>query len=133
MIPPRLYADLLSKRFEPGGRGPDAYDCVGIAIEVARRMGRPLPAFLSSESEFHAQLADGGTRFADLERIAEAEPGCIVAFEMRPDKHHIAIMIDRFRFLHAASDVGIVCERVLSPSWQRKIIGFYRLEPTEAQ
>lgn len=127
MIPARIYADLLSKRFEPEGRGPQAYDCVGVAIEVARRLGCQLPAFLSSEAEFHAQLAAGATRFADLERIDEAEPGCIVAFAMRPDKHHIAIMIDRFRFLHAAADVGIVCERILSPAWQRKIVGFYRL------
>lgn len=131
MIPPRLYADLLSKRFEPEGRGPDAYDCVGLAIEVARRMGCRLPDFISSEDEFHAQLGGGATRFADLERIEAPEPGCIVALEMRPDQHHIAIMIDQFRFLHASRQMGIVVERVLSPSWQRKIIGFYRLEAAQ--
>jgi cell wall-associated NlpC family hydrolase len=59
-LSPRLYADLLGKPFADGGRGPDSFDCVGLAIEVQRRRGLDIPDFVSSQAELHRQMAAGG-------------------------------------------------------------------------
>lgn len=130
-LPLELYKDLLPKPFIDKGRGPDGYDCVGLAIEVARRLGKQVPDYVSSEEELHAQLGKGAATFADLPKIPRAEPGCVVLLRMRPDQHHLAIMIDEYRMLHASRQTGCVVERVLSPLWSRKVIGYYRLEASK--
>jgi cell wall-associated NlpC family hydrolase len=122
-----MYADLLGKPFVAGGRGPANYDCVGLALEMARRLGKTLPNYLSSETELHAQLGAGGATLAGLPQIARPVPGCLVLLRISPADHHIGIMVDEFRMIHTLSGVGCVIERILSNLWQRKVIGFYSL------
>ncbi len=124
-LPARIYADLLGKPFKKAGRGPDGYDCLGLTLEVARRIGKQLPNYVSEESELHAQL--GAASLADLPRIPAPAPGCVVLLRMRPDQHHLAVMVDEYRMLHTSERVGCVVERVLSPLWARKVIGYYSL------
>lgn len=35
--------DLLGKPYKAHSRGPESYDCYGLAIEVAKRMGHTVP------------------------------------------------------------------------------------------
>jgi len=127
MIPLAVYADLLGKPFAPGARGLESFDCVGLALEMARRLGKQLPNFISSEAELHAQLGTGGATLADLPQIARPEPGCIVLLRISPTEHHVAFMIDEYRMIHTLKDVRCAIERINSNLWQRKVIGFYRL------
>jgi hypothetical protein len=127
-VDPKLFMDLLGKPFVKQGRGPDAFDCVGLALEMARRLGYKLPDYVSSEEVLHQQLGAAGATFADMPQIPRPVPGCIVLLRMRPDMHHIAFMVDEYRMIHVSGSTGCVIERVLSPLWQRKIVGFYSLE-----
>ncbi len=123
-----LYSDLLSKPFEHHGRGPDTYDCVGLACEIQRRIGRMLPAYLSDEAELHRQLATGGS-LSDSRRLDCPEPGAIALIRMVGDEHHIGTMLDAYRILHTSRQTGgPVVERILAPIWTRRILGFYRME-----
>ena len=122
-----LYTDLLGKPYKDSARGRDAYDCVGLALEMARRMGKQLPDYLSSEAELHAQLGSGGATLAGLAQIPHPVPGCIVLLRMGPNKHHVGVMLDEYRMIHTSSVTGCVIERVISQLWQRKVIGFYSL------
>ncbi len=130
-ISPRIYADLLGKPFARGARGPAAYDCLGLALEIARRLGRRFPAFVSSEEELHAQLGAGACSLADCPRVSRPDPGCAVLLKMAPDQHHIAFMIDRFRMIHTTEATGCVIERTLEPMWARRIMGYYKLEDAQ--
>jgi NlpC/P60 family len=127
MIAASVFTDLLGKPFAEGARGPEAFDCVGIALEVARRLGKQLPDYLSSEAELHAQLSGDGSTLADCPQIARPEPGCLVLFRMSSSEHHIGTMIDPYRMIHTLPCTGCVIERINSNLWQRKVIGFYRL------
>lgn len=126
-IPLEVYADLLGRPFEANARGPESFDCVGLAVEMARRLGKQLPAFVSSEAELHAQLGAGGVTLADLPQIVKPEPGCIVLLRMSPSEHHIAFMVDEFRMIHTLKGVNCSIERVISQLWQRRVIGYYGL------
>ena len=124
----RLYVDLLSKPFVEGGRGPDTYDCVGLAAELQRRLGRKLPTFLSCEAELHRQLALGGV-LDPCQRLERAAPGCIAFVRMSLGAHHIGTMIDPFRMLHTTAQTRRpVIEPVLGPLWSGRILGFYTME-----
>ena len=123
-----IYADLLGKPFVAGARGPQTYDCVGLAMTIAQRLGKQVPNYVSSEAELHAQLGSGGTTLADCPQIPRAVPGCAVLLRISPTQHHLAFMVDESRMIHTTQATGCVIERVNSPLWQRKVIGYYSLE-----
>lgn len=129
-LSPRLYADLIGKPFAHGGRGPDAYDCVGLQMELQRRRGLNLPAYLSDPDELHRQIADGGV-LSDAHRLASREPGCVVL--MRSSgvaARHLGGMVDAYRMLHANEDTHTVIVENLDRSlWGRRVLGFYAPEP----
>jgi hypothetical protein len=126
-----LFADLLGKPFAADARGPASYDCVGLAIEMAKRLGKQVPNYVSSEAELHAQLGSGGCTLADCPQISRPLPGCAVLLRISPTQHHLAFMLDEYRMIHTTSATGCVIERVNSPLWQRKIIGYYSLEASK--
>ena len=127
-MPARMYADLIGKPFAHGGRGPSAYDCVGLADEVLRRMGVCLPAHLSDEAELHRQLAAGGA-LEEGRRIAGPEMGAVVLLRSpHPTGRHIGIMVDPFLMLHCSEDAGSVVRQPLAQCfWGRRVVGFYRV------
>lgn len=124
----RLYVDLIGKPFLAGGRGPESFDCVGLALEIARRLGKQVPDFVSSEAELHQQLAGDGAALADCPQIPRPVPGCAVLLRMSPSQHHLAFMVDEYRMIHTTAATGCVIERVNSPLWSRRVIGYYDLE-----
>ncbi len=129
-LPVQHYLDLLGASFVPDARGPSAYDCVGLAMEVLARMGCTLPAYLSDAASLHRALAEGGPLSA-THRLAVAEPGC-VALLRSPNEagRHLGIMLDRTHLLHASEDAGTVVTESLAHSvWGGRVIGFYRVAP----
>ena len=126
-ISARLYADLIGKPFQEGGRGPSAYDCVGLCMEFQRRRGLVLPAYLSDEAELHRQLAAGGV-LDDCHRLAAPEPGCVALLRNFEGGRHLACMVDLYRMLHVSRDVA-TCTEILGRSiWRTRVVGFYRME-----
>jgi hypothetical protein len=126
-LSPRLYADLIGKPYLKDARGPAKFDCLGLAIEIQRRMGHTVPEFVSSESELHRQLATGGF-LASCTRVDEPKAGCVVLFLMSASEHHIGTMTDRFVMVHTTAQTrGVVREPILGPLWSRRIVGFYQL------
>lgn len=125
-IAPRLYIDLIGKPWLRGARGPEAYDCLGLVLEVARRLGRPLPAYVSDAAELHRQLAEGGAALGGLPEIDGPEPGAVALLRGLPA--HLGIMLDRYWMLHSVEGIGCLRERIASPTLARRIAGFYRLE-----
>jgi len=52
-------ADMIGKRYEDFGRGPDAYDCVGVVLEVLRRAGKnPVDWVLADKTAAHREWKD---------------------------------------------------------------------------
>jgi hypothetical protein len=123
-----IFADLLGKPFAAGARGPESYDCVGLAMVIAGRLGKQVPSYVSSEAELHAQLGAGGATLADCPQIPRPVSGCAVLLRILPNQHHLAFMVDESRMIHTTEATGCVIERVNSPLWQRKVIGYYSLE-----
>ena len=129
-IPFKLYSDLLGKPFVADARGPSAYDCVGLAMEMLRRRGARLPAYLSHPEELHRQLADGGA-LDQAHRLDGPEAGCVVLMRSYGGvaERHIGVMLDPYWMLHASESAkGVVREALAYSLWGRRVLGFYRVE-----
>jgi cell wall-associated NlpC family hydrolase len=123
-----VFSDLLGKPFSAGARGPSSYDCVGIVLTIAARLGKQVPDYASSEAELHSQLSVAGSELADCPQVKTPAPGCVVLFQITPGQHHMGIMVDAYRMIHCADPAGVVIESIMSPLWKRRVLGFYTLE-----
>lgn len=111
-------AEILGLPYEPFGRGPGAYDCLGAVLHVLHAIGLDLPDIA------------GPVRMEELdfsgwvERIDKPGPLDLLAL---PRENHVALVLDREFALHAVRDYG-VC-RARWKSWRRLPgVEFYRLK-----
>lgn len=100
-----LLRDLTGQPYRRGARGPDAFDCWGLVLEVRRRLARPLPPDIASleltrteiRALFHATRPDGWRR-------VEPMLGAIVLAE---DAAHAGVLVG-MRVLHTQARAGVV-------------------------
>lgn len=119
------YADLVGKTFAYGGRGPGQFDCYGLLAEMQRRVGRPVPDYISptNQEEIASLLACEVSRWKRCECI----PGVGVAFRIGRYVSHVGFMLTPGTFIHAWKPVGVCVERL--DDWERRVAGFYTYAP----
>lgn len=121
-----MWSDLLGKDFAYGAKGPQAYDCYGLAQEVWRRLGKSLPDQYPStdmpECNDHS-IEDG---VGMLTKVDGPQPGALVTFRMVPPwVSHLGVMLDRTRFIHILSKRSVTIERIDNVYWRGKVAGYY--------
>lgn len=109
------FSDLIGKKYKKNGRGPNAFDCYGVCIEVCKRVGIEIP-----EME---NLLDGKRLFQKVTGSYQA--GDLVL--MSAGGHHIGVMVDSERLIHTSSEIGSVNRiRKDHPYVQQRVTGVYR-------
>lgn len=129
-LPADLWVDLIGRPFLSGGRGPDAFDCYGLLIEVFRRRGRDV---MPHNTPGDGELADFvlATVGAEWHRIPEPTPGCGLLFRDRGAARHVGIYLGQDRFIHSNSRLGqVAVERLAAVRSFLPMLGAY--EPSEA-
>lgn len=129
------YLDLLGVQFRYGGRGPDTYDCYGLAMELHRRGGVELPDFRSPEvlSEIEALLA--ANKYAwevvalkpkgDVIPMSVFQPGHVLEIRMNTHACHVGFVHRKRKFLHTYETSGGVVQNEIT-DWRDRILGVYR-------
>lgn len=98
MVP--AYFDLLGKPFVRGARGPDTYDCYGLAMEMFRRAGIVVPDFTSpGTTEEVAELIASNEH--TWRRVPIGTLMSLTTFRLEGVGAHVGIMVEDDRFLHA--------------------------------
>lgn len=118
-LPLSLWIDLLGKPWRKDARGPEAYDCVGLLLEIERRLGYPVPAYASEVREL-------ATAMECWEPVSEPVPGDAILIRSVDPRWHIGVVSGGGWMIHALQGVGVVKERYNSFPWQHRIEGFYR-------
>lgn len=118
-LPFEVYGDLFTVPYLANGRTLQGLDCVGVFLEIHRRLGRDLPFYRSAP----AQLASAMSRW---ERVDIPEPGDGILIYSNDPPWHIATVISPFEMVHGIEGAGVVVERFDSPAYARSIEGFYR-------
>lgn len=112
------------------GRGPDAYDCLGLVIAIWReRFGAeppdPMISRLGSLRQRVVRQAVG-----ELTRVETAREGDVLLFFMAGGSFHTGYALNDRDMLHLETDTARSCiERFRSPFWAGKLEGIYRYEP----
>ena len=105
--------------YRNGGAEPDGFDCSGFTQYVFGQFGIALPR------DTRQQYGEG--KAVDAEDLA---PGDLLFFTtVARGPSHVAIAIDRDRFVHAPSSTGVVrVERLSSSYWNRRYLGARRVK-----
>ncbi len=129
--------DLIGKKFERGARGPETYDCHGLAIEVFKRFNIYFPdidiaglaakeatEMLNQEIDKHINV------LKDWEEIQKPEVPCLIILKGHFQfANHLGIYLGAGKFIHATENKygGTVCvNRLNDPLWRRRIAGYYK-------
>jgi len=116
------HADLIGAPFKYSGRGPKAYDCYGLVMEMKRREGNPVPDF-----GFSMELPVIATMMAAVLpqwREIEKRPGAICLFRIKGLGAHVGYTLSDDRFIHVwEKSGGVLTERFYE--WKRRTIGFF--------
>ncbi len=118
-LPTSIWLDLLGKPFADGARGPHAYDCVGLMLEIERRLGFELPAWGS-----HARELPGA--MAHWEPVTDPQPGDGILLTSDDPPWHIGVVTGGGYMIHAHPACGVTRERYNAFPWQNRVRGFYR-------
>ncbi|WP_446744303.1 NlpC/P60 family protein [Silvibacterium acidisoli] len=118
-IPQSLYLDLLAIPYVEHGRTLEGMDCVGLFMEIQRRLGRHLPVYESDPTI----LADS---LIAWERVETPEAGDGVLLFSSDPPWHLATVIGPNEMIHGKEGAGMVVERFDTPAHRRCIEGFYR-------
>ena len=122
------YGDLIGKPFAYGARGPEVFDCWGLAMEGARRAGLELPDYPSVEhpaARAHAMLQAIQTGW---EKLPGPQANCVVWLRMdRKTGTHVGWMLDEDHFIHTTEETaGVARARISHPLWLLRVAGYYR-------
>jgi cell wall-associated NlpC family hydrolase len=118
-LPYALWADLLGKPWRKDARGPDAYDCVGLLLEIERRLDHPVPDYAS---DTHAVAL----AVAQWKLVTDPAPGDAILIRSANPRWHIGVVCGDGAMLHCREGIGVVKERYNSFPWKARIEGFYR-------
>lgn len=121
-------SDLLGKPFTDGGRGPDAYDCWGLACEVFRRYGIELPDYQVScyaPEQIDSTYRDQVSGWVRVSGIPPVPSLVVIRFNQVIFCNHVGVYIGDGRFIHAREKTGVCVESVNHIYWARKVEGYY--------
>lgn len=128
MIAP--WQDLVGKAYRHGGRGPDAYDCLGLVLAVQRRAGfgvrDPLEAYRDGKAghDFRAEWASTW-RPVDSPRLYDAVLLRLADPETGVDGWHVGVIVEPGRAIHASRN-GVVVTRLSRWAEAGAIRGYWR-------
>lgn len=124
--PPALLATALALLGTPyvlGGSTPEGFDCSGFTQWVYAQHGLLLPRDTRAQFEYGEEIDPD-----------ELQPGDLMFFKTAGRRvSHVAIALDRDRFVHAPNSRGVVrVESLGQPYWNRRFLGARRVRSEAA-
>lgn len=119
--------DLIGKPYKDEGRGPDSYDCYGLAIEVFRRCGIELPDYKikPEQVEIIDEVIQIHSGWEPVEPKCLPVP-CLITLKFNSTcSNHVGTYIGNGKFLHIAKNICVHCSDINSPAWRNNITGYW--------
>lgn len=115
----------LGTRWHHQGRSTAGVDCLGLIVLTARDCG------IAVQDRFaYSRQPDGhylrAELDAQLEQIAEPQPGAVLMMRFEREPQHVAIMADGGDMIHAYAMARKVVRHRLDSIWMSRIVACYR-------
>lgn len=104
--------NMLGKPYKNGAKGPDSFDCSGLAYYAYKKSGVSLPVSTDKLIGIGYEIP----RSAVL-------PGDLVFFKIKKDLH-AGIMLNSREFVHASKSRGVAVDDVDASYWKKSLIGY---------
>ena len=112
--------------FHHGGRLPGVgLDCIGVIVCAARAAGVPHHDVLAYPLRPNGQLTIELS--AQLDRVADAEPGDVLQMSFGGEPHHVAIYTGD-TIIHAYATVRRCVEQPMVQAWWDRVRWIYRFK-----
>jgi cell wall-associated NlpC family hydrolase len=109
---------LLGTPYRSGGTLPDGFDCSGLVAYVFARQGWEVPRDVKRQAAIGGRVTRAELRAGDLAFFTTTGPG----------PTHVAIVIDRTRFIHAPKSGAVVrVESLQNTYWSKRFLVGRRL------
>lgn len=107
----KIINHLVGSPFEWGGRGPVAYDCWGLVIEVLRIAGHPIPGYwIAHDQARAAKIMEEQVALSSWSLVSGSpEPFDVAAMSRNRVVHHVGI-VTPFGILTTTKELGAVHE-----------------------
>ena len=113
-------SDLIGLPYCDNGRGPDGFDCYGLAIEVEKRLGKKL---LDAVYENHdKELSDKWRPLLNVRPSDFITEGALLEIHVG-NTLHIAVALDSTRMIHATTNQGVRISKIAA----YKLAGIYEV------
>jgi len=114
----RTAESVLGAPYRAGGARPDGFDCSGLVRYVFARQGVGVPRDVKGQAGIGRAVSRAGLREGDLLFFTTTGPGAT----------HVAIAVDRDRFVHAPKRGAVVrVESLRSAYWADRFLFGRRL------
>jgi cell wall-associated NlpC family hydrolase len=114
----RTAESMLGSPYRLGGTLPDGFDCSGLVVYVFARQGWDVPRDVQRQSAVGGKVARADVRGGDLIYFTTTAPG----------PTHVAIAMDRNRFIHAPKRGAVVrIESLQTAYWAQRFLYGRRL------
>jgi cell wall-associated NlpC family hydrolase len=123
-LPDVFLDDLLGLPYKRGARGPKAFDCYGLCLEVCRRAGVVLPDVETPPNQEQRNEVFDATKKV-WERLRKPQPWCLAAFQIGHRWHAGVVLPGCTEFIHVTAGINVSRSRLDKPYWRQKLDGFY--------
>lgn len=123
-----MYNDLIGKPFKNGGRGPEKYDCWGLAAEIFARHGIQLPDYkinCDDASRIDGQIQSQRSQWINCQNKVPTPALVVIRYAENDLLNHVGVYIGAGRFIHTRDKIGVNIDRVDGTVWKRRIEGYY--------
>jgi cell wall-associated NlpC family hydrolase len=114
-----LYADMIGIPYLRAGRTAAGMDCVGVFLEMMRRIGADVPQYGSDPGIL-------GISLARWDRMEFPEIGAGVLMRSSDPPWHLGVVVGPNLMIHGKEHCGVCVERFDSSIYSRRIEGFYK-------
>lgn len=112
----------MGKRYEKAGRGPDAYDCFGLFMDVQQNVFDVfVPDVLGDEYRAAIEL-----QRANWRQCEAAIEGDAILFRIGSRDLHIGVALNNKDMLHAHHTGGVCVEPWNHILWKKRVLGIFR-------
>ena len=122
--------------FVSGGRTRDGVDCWGLVrLVYAEVFGIELPSY--RDRYIDANRGPEVARLIEAERatgtwapvqVCDTRLGDAVLLRTKGFAMHVGLLVARGEMLHVEAGIDAMIERLASPVWNRRTVGYFRLE-----
>lgn len=128
---PSWVAQYVGLEYEDRGRGPK-FDCWGLVKEVFKAQFHvEVPSYVlnydgSDEEKQIGPLIDQECLNWLLIPAGQQQLGDVIVIRILRYPCHVGIVLDSEKFLHIIEGTNACVARYTDPTWNKRIIGFYR-------